>query len=163
MTKEDKESLLIEYKHMHDENWQRAHGIWLVNSILITSSVIAAFQSATEKPITYLVAIALVVAAIIIQATAGKITTLTYEKMKEIRKRLGMTETTKLYESKIQGRWWYILRINTAYALFDLLISAYLFLWSNRFFLSIAIFLAGIAILIIKEIFSSITRTIKKE
>ncbi len=77
MTKEDRESLLIEYKHMHDENWQRGHGIWLVNSILITSSVIAAFQSTAEKPVAYLVATALVVAAITIQATAGKVTTLT--------------------------------------------------------------------------------------
>ena len=48
MTKEERENLIIEYKHMHDDNWQRGHGIWLVNSILITGSLIVAFQSVIE-------------------------------------------------------------------------------------------------------------------
>jgi hypothetical protein len=38
-----RQNLIIEYKHMHDDNWQRGHGNWLVSTILVTGSLIVAF------------------------------------------------------------------------------------------------------------------------
>lgn len=128
LTKEERENLIIEYKHMHDDNWQRGNGIWLVNSILVTGSLIVAFQSTGDKSLTYIVAIALVITATIIQITAGRARSITYKKMVQIRKKLGMTETTKMYESEIQGKWWYVLRTKAAYALFLFLMVIYIFL-----------------------------------
>ncbi len=128
LTKEERENLIIEYKHMHDDNWQRGQGIWLVNSILVAGSLIVAFQSVIERLLAYIVALALVIVAFIIQATAGRVTSITYRKMEEIRKKLGMTETTKMYETEIRGKWWYIIRTYAAYALFLFLIIIYILL-----------------------------------
>lgn len=128
LTKEERENLIIEYKHLHDDNWQRGHGIWLVNSILVAGSLIVAFQSVIERLLAYIVALALVIVAFIIQATAGRVTSITYRKMEEIRKKLGMTETTKMYETEIRGKWWYIIRTYAAYALFLFLIIIYILL-----------------------------------
>lgn len=128
LTKEERENLIIEYKHMHDDNCQRGNGIWLVNSILVTGSLIVAFQSAGDESLAYVVALALVITATIIQITAGRARSITYKKMVQIRKKLGMTETTKMYESEIQGKWWYVLRTKAAYALFLFLMVIYIFL-----------------------------------
>jgi len=131
LTKDERENLIIEYKHMHDDNWQRGHGIWLVNSILITGSLIVAFQSVTDKSLAYSVALVLVIVAFILQITAGTVTSITYKKMKKIRKKLGMTETTRMYESEIQGKWWYFLRTKVAYFLFFFLMAVYIHLLFN--------------------------------
>lgn len=132
LTKEERENLIIEYTHMHDDNRQRGHGIWLVNSILVTASLIAAFQSVTEKSLAYIIALALVIVATIIQVTGGRVTSITYKKMMQIRKKLGMTETTEMYKSEIQGKLWYILRTKAAYALFFFLMAVYIFLLFNN-------------------------------
>jgi len=139
LTKEERENLITEYKHMHDDNWQRGHGIWLVNSILVAGSLIVAFQSVTEKSLAYVAALLLVIVAFIIQVTAGRVTSITHKKMKEIRKKLGMTETTKMYESEIQDKWWYFLRTKAAYALFFFLMAVYIFLLFSNLGLEITI------------------------
>lgn len=128
LNKEERENLIIEYKHMHDDNWQRGRGIWLVNSIIVAGSLIVAFQSVIERLLAYIVALALVIVAFIIQVTAGRVTSITYRKMEEIRKKLGMTETTKMYETEIRGKYWYIIRTYAAYALFLFLIIIYILL-----------------------------------
>jgi hypothetical protein len=132
LTKEERENLIIEYKHMHDDNWQRGHGIWLVNYILVTGSLIVAFQSVAEKSLAYVVALVLVIVAFTIQVTAGRVTDITYKRMEEIRKKLGMTETTEMYESEIHGKWWYFLRTKVAYALFFFLMVVYILLLFNN-------------------------------
>ena len=131
LTEEERENLKIEYKHMHDDNWQRKKGICIVNSILVTGSLIVAFQSVSHKSLAYMVALALMITATIIQITAGRARSITYRKMVQIRKRLGMTETTKMYESEIQGKWWYVLRTKVAYVLFLFLMVIYIFLLFN--------------------------------
>jgi len=128
LTEEERENLKIEYKHMHDDNWQRKNGICIVNSILVAGSLIVAFQSVSHKSLAYMVALALMITATIIQITAGRARSITYRKMVQIRKRLGMTETTKMYESEIQGKWWYVLRTKVAYVLFLFLMVIYIFL-----------------------------------
>lgn len=162
MTKEDRENLLTEYKYMHDDNWQRGQGIWLVSSILITGSLIVAFQSTMVGFPAPAVSLLLVVIAGIIQVTAGHVTSLTYEKMKEIRQKLGMTETEELYRSKIAGKWWHIIRINAAYALFILLTGVYLFLLTKDFYFSLIVCSIGFIALFVKETFSHLKRAIEK-
>ena len=163
LSEEDRENLVIEYKHLHDDNWQRGHGIWLVNSIFVAGSLIVAFQTGSEKSLAYLASLFLVITATIIQATAGKVTSITYKKMEQIRRKLGMTETTEMYKTKIQGKWWYLLRTNAAYALYIFLMSAYLFLLLNSLILSLGVFLAGLVVLIFNEILASFRRAIEEE
>ena len=135
LTKEERENLIIEYKHLHDENWQRGQGIWIVNSILITGSLIVAFQPTLTGFPTPVVSLMLVIIATVLHATGDKVTAITYERMEEIRKNLGMTESSIMYKSKIKGKWWYILRLSASYMLFTFLMGVYLFLLFNSLYL----------------------------
>ena len=132
LTEEERENLILEYKQMHDENWRRGQNIWLVNSILITGSLFVAFQTTIGGFPTSSVSLVLVIVAAILHATGNKVTSITYKQMAEIRKKLGMTETTAMYESEIKGKWWHILRVNTAYILFILLMAFYILLLFNN-------------------------------
>jgi hypothetical protein len=128
LTKEDRENLIIEYKQLHDENWQRGHAIWVVNSILITGSLIAAFQTNNANFPTPIVSLMLIVIVTILHATGDKVTSITYKQMEEIRKKLGMTESSMMYKSKIQGKWWHTTRRSAAYILFIFLMAVYILL-----------------------------------
>ena len=163
LTKEERENLIIEYKHMHDDNWQRGHGIWLVNSILVTGSLLIAFQTSGERNLAYLASLVLILTAMVIQVTAGKVTSETYEKMREIRKQLGLTETEELYRSRIVGKWWYIIRTNAAYVLFIFLIGFYLFLLREDYYLTLIVYCTGFIILLIKEMYFLSRRVTEKE
>jgi hypothetical protein len=131
LTKEERENLIIEYKHLHDENWQRGHAVWVVNSILIIGSLIAAFQTNNANFPTPIVSLMLIVIATILHATGDKVASITYNQMEEIRKKLGMTKTTTMYKSKIQGKWWHTVRVSAAYVLFVFLMGVYIFLLLN--------------------------------
>ena len=131
LSKEERENLIIEYKHLHDENWQRGHAIWVVNSILITGSLIAAFQTNNANFPTPVVSLMSVVIATILHATGDKVTSITYKQMEEIRKKLGMTESSIMYRSKIQGKWWHTVRVSAAYVLFIFLMAVYILLLFN--------------------------------
>ena len=132
LTKEERENLIIEYKHLHDENWQRGNAIWVVNSILITGSLIAAFQTNNANFPTPVVSILLMAIATILHATGDKVTSITYKQMEEIRKKLGLTESSSMYRSKIQGKWWHTARRSAAYVLFIFLIAVYILLLFNN-------------------------------
>jgi hypothetical protein len=131
LTKEERENLIIEYKHLHDENWQRGHAVWVVNSILIIGSLITAFQTNNVNFPTPIVSLMLIVIATILHATGDKVTSITYNQMEEIRKKLGMTETTTMYKSRIQGKWWHTVRVSAAYVLFVFLMGVYILLLFN--------------------------------
>ena len=133
LTKEEKENLIIEYKHMHDENWQRGKVIWIVNSILITGSLIAAFQASNTSFPTPAVSLILIVIALVLHATGDKVTSITYKQMEEMRKKLGMTESSIMYRSKIQGKWWHTVRKSAAYILFIFLMVVYILLLFKSF------------------------------
>ena len=131
LTKEERENLIIEYKHYHDENWQRGQAIWVVNSILITGSLIVAFQTNSSSFPTPIVSFVLVLVATILHYTSSKVTSITYKRMEEIREQLGITGPTKLYHSKIESEGWYFIRTKVAYGLFIFLMGVYLFLLLN--------------------------------
>ena len=131
LTKEERVNLIIEYRHLHDENWQRGNAIWVVNSILITGSLIPAFQTNSVNFPTPIVSLMLIVIATILHATGDKVTSITYKQMEEIRKKLGMTETTTVYKSKIQRKWWHYIRLSSAYVVFIFLMGVYILLLFN--------------------------------
>lgn len=159
LTKEDRENLLTEYKQLHDENWRRGNAIWIVNSILITGSLLVAFQSNISNFPAPLASLLLVIIALISTATGNHVTGITYQKIAEIRKKVGMTESTKMYQLKIQGKPWHILRTNAAYLLFISLIGTYIQLLLEDYYLSLALILFGIILLVIKEVYLHLERT----
>jgi len=162
MSDEEREALLTEYKTLHDENWRRGQNMWVVYSILITGSLIVAFQSRIENFPCPLVSLALIVMALIMHATTEQVTRITYERMGEIGEMLGIIGPKKMYESQIKGKWWYRIRRNEAYALFTILISVYSLLLFNRVFLSIAVLVTGFLLIIAVEIYCHLRREVRE-
>ena len=162
LTEDDRENLIIAYKHLHEENRLRGHAIWVGNSILITGSLIIAFQSYPHTFPVPLVSLALVAISAILHLTGQKITAITYKRMKQIETQLGITEPAEMYESEIQGKWWHVARINSPYVLFILLIGVYIFLQFNNAYLLLTTYLTGFIILLIKEVNAHLARSIEE-
>jgi len=162
LTEDDRENLIIAYKHLHEENRLRGHAIWVGNSILITGSLIIAFQSYPHTFPVPLVSLALVAISAILHLTGQKITAITYKRMKQIGTRLGITEPAEMYESEIQGKWWHVARINSPYVLFILLIGVYIFLQFNNQYLLLISYLTGFIILLIKKVHAHLARLIEE-
>lgn len=154
LTKEERENLIIEYKHMHDDNWQRGHSIWLVNSILITGSLIVAFQNSFLSFPTPSMSLVLVIIAAILHATGNKVTEITYKRMEEIREMLGINGPTEMYRTHIKGKWWYVMRVNAYFILSISLGSVYLFLWVEDFYLTIIFLSVSLILLLIGNLYS---------
>jgi hypothetical protein len=148
---ERKKMLQVVYQNFHDENWERGQNIWVVNSILVTGSLIVAFQSLHETFLAPFVSLMLVIIAAILHATGGKITEITYKRMKKIESELGIVDPAEMYNSEMKGKWWCILRRSTPYLLFDFLIATYLFLISDIPLLSVTVFLIIFNITIVIE------------
>lgn len=120
--KQTRDNLKIVYGNYHDEVWKRGENIWLVNSILITGSLIAAF----ELP---LVSLFLVIIAVIMQVTSDKVTRITYNTMHEIEIKLGIEMLGEVSPNsvfnKIKSKWWYPIRSLTSYFIYAFLIISY--------------------------------------
>jgi hypothetical protein len=154
LTKEERENLIIEYKHYHDENWRRSQAIWVVNSILITGSLIVAFQNSFLSFPASPLSLLLVTIAAILHATGGKMTKLTYKRMEEIGKKLGINGPTELYRTHMKGKWWYIVRVNAYFILSISFGSVYLFLWLGDFYLTIILLSVSLILLLIGNLYS---------
>jgi hypothetical protein len=127
LSERERSILILEYKTLHKENWDRGRNVWVVNSILIAGSLLISFQSQIDgfpKPI---VSLLLVIIAFGMNATSNEVNKITYERMENIRELLEMTGPTKMYR-KIRRKWWYPLRSNLPYLLYLVLASTYLFI-----------------------------------
>lgn len=154
----ERQVLILEYETLHKENWERGQNVWLVNSILITGSLIVSFQSAFEGSLPYLTSLFLVIMAFMTQATSDKVTAITYKKMERIREILGMTEPTTIYYCEIRWKWWYLIRRNVPYLLYLVLACVYLFLLLNDRYISIDVFMIGLFLIIAREIYDLANR-----
>jgi uncharacterized membrane protein AbrB (regulator of aidB expression) len=161
--KDERENLIIEYKHLHEDNWQRSQAMWVVNSIFITGSLLVAFQNGFDDFPTPLVSLFLVITSLVLHATGDKLTSDTYKRMEEIRKKLGMTVSTEFYRSSISGKGWYIIRTNVVYILFIFLICVYVYLLERTVSLSLILFSAGLFFLFMKEVDAHSRRASEKE
>ena len=151
LLKEEKESLLTEYDLLREEIWDRDYKTWVVNSILIIGSLIAAFSTSVNNFPSAILSIVLIGSALVLHATSEKVTAISYERIAEIEKRLNITGPTKMYQSKIADQWWYIARRNVAYVLFTILASVYLFLIFDLLYVLVIAIVAGLILILIKE------------
>jgi hypothetical protein len=138
--KREKKAYRRMYKDLHYENWQRGQVIWVVNSILITGSLLVAFQSSISF-LSSLVAIMLIVIANILYLTTDIEIMVSYKKMSEVRPHIGLSEIDEFAKNEITKTIWYPFRKSAAYILFATLMGAYSFLNSNNPSLSVIVFL----------------------
>jgi hypothetical protein len=151
LLREEKENLFTEYNLLREEIWDRDYKTWVVDSILIVGSLLAAFTTAVESFSTAILSLVLVASALILHWTSERVTTISYDRIEEIEKQLKITGPTRMFTSKIAGQWWYIARRNVAYALFTILIGIYLYLIFNNIYVSTISIVAGILLIVIKE------------
>jgi VanZ family protein len=156
-TKEEREVLILEYETLHKENWERGQNVWLLNTILITGSLIVSFQSNMKSFPTPSISLFLVVIAFLIHATSNQVTATTYKRMEKIREHLRMTEVTRMYRS-IRGKPWYLMRKNVPFTLYLVLGCTYLFLINNDLYIAVIAFVAGFFVILVSEGLDSIRR-----
>jgi hypothetical protein len=153
LNEQEREVLLLEYETLHKENWERGQNVWVVNSILITGSLIVSFQLQIKEFPAPLMSLFLVIIAAMLEATSDKVTTITYRRMERIRELLGMTGPTIMYHTEIRGKWWYMIRKNLSYFLYLILTCIYLFLFLHDKYFSLIIFVTGVVLIIAKELY----------
>ncbi len=127
ISEREKEILILEYTTLHKENWDRGHNVWLVNSILITGSLIVTFQPQEHRLLAPLISLFLVFMAFMLNATSDLVTKITYDRMEGIRKILGMNGPTLMYHNEIEPKRWYSIRRNLPYLLYLVIATIYLF------------------------------------
>lgn len=162
ISNEDKEKLLRQHRRLCEEIHSRSNSIWVVNSILITGSLLVAFQIKSEAFPTPVAALVLLMASFILTATTNKLNRIWYETLEQIENYLDMKMRINVFASQVEGRWWYTLRVNAVYFLYASLTSIYFHLIFQRRLLSLTIFLLGISILIIREVRADLKREMRK-
>lgn len=151
LLKEQREALLIEYKHLSEELWERNFSTWVVISILTIGSLLVAFVPTVENFPTPIASLVLIASAIILSATSDRLLAMICDRMEYVAKQLRIHEPKEICESRMSGQWWHYVRRNIAYALYVILIGIYLFLIFDNFVpLPIAI-AVGFLLIIIRE------------
>ena len=128
LTKVDRENLFVEYEQLHSEIRERNQRIWLIDTILVTGSLLVTFQSAIVSNLIPFTSLMLVLIAFFQHTSGYYVNSITFDTITEIRTDLGLTKTSRMFKSKIEGKLWFILRGCVPYVLFIFLIGLYLFL-----------------------------------
>jgi len=158
--KEERERLFEELRYLQTDMHHRGEGTWIVNSILITGSLIVAFQAKSEIFPPPIASLTLILLSFILSGTTDVIDEKYFARIDEIEKELGLALP---FHSKIEGKWWYILRKDSKYLLFLSLSAIYFFLaYPKELILSWIIFLTGLLILAFKEERAFTKREIRK-
>ncbi len=131
LTKEDRENLFAEYEQLHAEIRERNQRTWLINTILITGSLLVTFQSEITSNLIRFVSLMLVLIAFLLHVSAYYVSKINFDTIGEIRNDLGLTRTNRMYKSKIEGKLWNIFRGMLPWTLFIFLIVVYLLLFLN--------------------------------
>ena len=126
LTKEERENLFAEYNQLHEEIRERNQRTWLINTILITGSLLIAFQSEVTSNLIPLVSLMLVIIALLLHISAYHVSKINFITIEEIRNDLGLTRTSRMYKSKLEGNLWYFFRGKLPWILFIILILVYL-------------------------------------
>lgn len=159
LAEEDYEKRLHrEMEFLQRDIHNRLSSTWVVNSILITASILVVFQSEFKAFPTPLVAILLLLISFILTATSDKINGIYHERLTAIRHELKIPD---LYENEIKGRWWYSLRTNAQYLLYASLACIYLYV-AQKPFLSLVLFILGTVAISIREIRAYVRRETRK-
>lgn len=158
LTREERENLIIEYNHLHEEIWKRGETVWLVHSILITGSLLITFQARIEDFPTPIVSLFLTLISFILQITTDKISGIDRERANDIRKQLGIYGPERLFKREIEGKWWYSIRKNISYGFFTVLVGVYLYLLLPTFASIVVPIVVGFISIAVAEIYDHLKR-----
>ena len=160
---QEREMLVREHETLRKDNWERGHTVWIVNTILITGSLLIVFQTITSDEFpTPIVSLFLVVVSFLTNATSDRVTEINFQRMEEIRERLGMTGPTEIYRRRIEGKWWYSIRRNLPYVLYLVMASVYVLVITDNFCIFRTVLIVGFFAILIREVLGLVKRWIRE-
>ncbi len=110
LTKEDRENLFAEYNQLHEEIRERNNRIWIIDSILVTGSLLVTFQSEITSYLLPFVSLVMVLITLFHHYTGCHVNSINNQTLREIRPDLGLTRTNIMYESKMREKSWFFFR-----------------------------------------------------
>ena len=158
LLREERENLLIEYKHLNEEVWERSFHTRVVNAILTIGSLLVAFVPMVEGFPTPIASILLIATAVVLSITSDKVVNTLRNRMRQIAKQLRIHEPQDTYEVEVGGKWWYIIRRNVVYALYATLLGIYFFLLSRSYYDLGAAIAVGLMLIGIREMIPNIAK-----
>lgn len=121
-------NLREEYKVLNKAIWERGHAVWLVNSVLIPSSILVLLEANIYRSsignisvaLFSLLSFALATYCLLFLYLSNKVNDLCWKRINKIEEILGI-KGNKLIYSQIEGTCWYCIRRKMWYVLLSVL------------------------------------------
>ncbi len=139
---EDREAMIEEYRLLFSSVWERGRAIWLVNTVLIPSSVLIVLQATINRNqlgnivagMFGLVSFVLVLCCFLFYILSEKVNKECWKRINQIEEILRIQGNRLIY-SRIRHKWWYyVIRSKMWYALLSFLVITDLIVSISWFF-----------------------------
>jgi len=128
---EERQTLIEEYRVLFSSIWERGRAVWLVNSVLIPSSILIVLQATiyrnnlgkTVVSIFSFLSFVLVLYCLLFYNFSEKVNKECWKRVNEIEEILGIKGNRLIY-SKVHEKYWYDIRRAMWYVLLSSLVVA---------------------------------------
>jgi len=128
---EDRQAMIEEYRVLFNAVWERGRAIWLVNSVLIPSSILILLQATINRVnlgnavagLFSVFSFVLVLYCLLFYVLSNKVNDECWNRINQIEVILGI-QGNKLIYSRVRNKWWYLIRSKMWYVLLSLLVIA---------------------------------------
>lgn len=126
---DDRQAIIEEYRVLFDAVWERGRAIWLVNSVLIPSSILIVLQArinrvnlgSAEAGLFSVLSFVLVLYCLLFYVLSNKVNDECWKRINQIEEILGI-QGNKLICSRVRNKWWYLIRSKMWYVLLSFLV-----------------------------------------
>jgi hypothetical protein len=115
-----RQNLQAEYRMLNDAIWKRGQSVWLVNSVLIPSSILIILEATIYREsignmasgIISLLSVLLSMYCLLFYASSEEVNKICFERIHAIEHDLGMPPSAgnTLIRDEVRRRWWYPVR-----------------------------------------------------
>lgn len=128
---EDRQAMIEEYRVLFKAVWERGRAVWLVNSVLIPSSILIVLQATiyhddlgkVAAGLFSMLSFVLVLYCLLFYVLTNKVNNECWIRINQIEVILGI-QGNRLIHSRIRDKCWYYIRIKMWYVLLSLLVIA---------------------------------------
>jgi hypothetical protein len=129
-----RQNLQTEYRMLNDVIWKRGQAIWLVNSVLIPSSILIVLEATIYREsigniasgIISLLSVVLSTFCLLFYASSAEVNKICFDRIHDIEHDLGMPPNAgnRLIRAEVNRRWWYPIRNYQWYVFLIILVVA---------------------------------------
>ncbi len=133
LLRDEQQVLIVEYRVLNNAVWERGRASWLVNSVLIPSSILVVLQVIINRNtlgnvvsgLFSLLPFLLAFYCWLHHLFSNRVNKICWRRIHQIEEALGIQGNKRIY-SEVKTRWWYPVRTSMWSILFFLLITIYL-------------------------------------